>query len=226
MAIVYGLIRESVPDEIRYVGISKYDDPSIRFNMHLTRKKNGHDLPVYDWMRKYDDVVYVVLSHGVSWEEAVQIEIDTIASLRKSNDRLLNMTSGGEGIQNMSQESIEKLRKASTGRTHTAEARQKMSVAKLGKSTWNKGKPWSAEARKKMSQSKIGVPVHTPESKKKLSEAGKRLRHTEEAKKKIGDRHRGKHVSEETRKKLSDAHRGRTPWNKGKKIKNKEDLND
>ena len=80
---------------------------------------------------------------------------------------------------------------------------------------------------------------HTPETRKKLSEAATGRKLSEETKKKIGNIHRGKITSQETRKKqsenngyamsgrkhspetkmkMSKAARGRIPWNKGLKL--------
>ena len=80
---------------------------------------------------------------------------------------------------------------------------------------------------------------HTPETRKKLSEAATGRKLSEVTKKKIGNIHRGKITSQETRKKqsenngyamsgrkhspetkmkMSKAARGRIPWNKGLKL--------
>lgn len=74
-----------------------------------------------------------------------------------------------------------------------------MKCSKLGKSPWNKGKPWSAKTRKKMSESHldkpnphIGVPW-TEKSKRKVSETLKRKYKNGEI-----------ILSEETRKKHSN----------------------
>jgi len=214
MACVYVLVRSSSPEDVRYIGISKYDDPSIRFNSHIVRKNNGHNLPVYDWMRKYDDITYLVVKSGISWDKAVQEEINMIAHYRSLNKRLLNMTSGGEGILNMSEESLGKLRKAITGRKHTVEARAKMSAAKKGRPSPTLGVPMSDETKRKLSEAKKGKKL-SGEHKKRISEGAKGHKHTQATKEAIGRAHRGKIVSDETRKKISIAHKGRTPVNKG-----------
>jgi hypothetical protein len=172
---------------------------------------------VYDWMRKHgDQVIPIVVQSGISWADAISLEILTIANLRSSGVKLLNMTDGGEGIPNMSEESLEKLRKKSTGRLHTPEAKKKMSDAKKGKQPWNKGVPMSDQAKQKLSEKKKGVSCHTDESRRKISESSLGRTHTEEARRKIGDGHRGKNVSAETRKKLSESNKGNVPPNKGK----------
>lgn len=65
------------------------------------------------------------------------------------------------------------------GRTHSDEAKKKMSLAKLGKPAHNKGKIASAESRKRMSEAKRGKPAPnkgkttSDETKKKLSEVSR-----------------------------------------------------
>jgi group I intron endonuclease len=95
---------------------------------------------------------------------------------------------------------------SSLGIKHTEEAKQKMSEAKTGRVTWNKGKKGtysngecSGETRKKISEAKKGR-KHSEETKRKMSEAAKR-----------------RITTEETKQKLSEANKGRVPWNKGRK---------
>lgn len=225
MAIVYTLARLSAPDEIRYIGISKYEDIEKRMAMHRYRQKTGHALPLYHWMRKYDDVAGKVVFFGLIWQEAVAKEIELIATLREQGARLLNQTTGGEGIPNMSKEARAKLSAAATGRRHSEETRQKMSEAKKGKTTWNKGVPMREETKKKLSEVKSGRKL-TEEHKAKIGRATKGYKHTPEALAKIGAAHRGKHVTEETRRKLSRSLKGKTPWNKGMKKKTRKNSNE
>ena len=77
------------------------------------------------------------------------------------------------------------------GKTHTQEARKKISESKKGRPSWNKGKHniYSADTLKKMSKSLKGkVPWN-----------------------------KGKTMTQEARKKMSEVQKGRIPWNKGKK---------
>jgi hypothetical protein len=214
MACLYALARESSKDEIRYIGISKHDEPFTRFRLHKTRLRQGSELPVYDWMRKYDDVTPILLESNLSWEEACKAEIKAIVHLKSRGARLLNCTGGGEGFIELSDEVRQKLSLTWLGRKHTEEAKKKMSEAKLGKPSWNKGVPMSEESKRKLSESKKGKTL-TEEHKQKISTAGKGRTHTEESKAKIGAGHRGKTVLDQTRKKLSNSLKGKTAWNKG-----------
>ena len=74
------------------------------------------------------------------------------------------------------------------GKHHTEEAKQKISIALKGKTTWMKGKHHTEEAKQKIS---IALKGKTTWNK-------------------------GKHMSEETKRKMSEARKGKTTWNKGK----------
>ena len=103
------------------------------------------------------------------------------------------------------------------GKTHSEEARQKISVA---------AKNISNETRHKMSIAKIGKAgpmlgkTHSEETKKRLSEARKNLigdnnpffgkTHSEETRQKLSKAQTGKKLSKETRQKLSEAGKGKT----------------
>jgi hypothetical protein len=215
MACVYVLIRESEPETPRYVGISKFDDPKKRFYSHSVRSKTGYSLPVYDWMRKHEDVTYKLIKSKISVEEAKTLEVKLIKKFRKNNVKLLNCTDGGDGADGLSEEAREKIRKSSLGRRHTVETKKKMSEAKLGKSTWNKGIPMREESKAKLSNSKKNKTL-SAEHKQKISNSNRGRVVSEETKRKIGDAHRNKVVSEETRAKLSIANKGKIPPNKGK----------
>ena len=83
------------------------------------------------------------------------------------------------------------------GKHHSEESRKKMSEARKGNPSWNKGKHLSAEARKKM------------------AEAHKGKNHSDETRQKIAEAHKGKNHSAETRKKMSEAHKGKHWYNSG-----------
>ena len=86
---------------------------------------------------------------------------------------------------------------STVGTHHSEETRKKMSIAKKGRPTWNKGVPWSEETRKKLSETHKGTHL------------------SEEAKHKVSISKKGTHHSEETRKKMSIAKKGHPAWNKG-----------
>ena len=85
------------------------------------------------------------------------------------------------------------------GFKHSLEAKKKISLARKGKPSWNKGIPFSEETREKMS----------------LAQKGKKL--SEEHKRKISEKLKGRLFSEETRKRISLATQGKHYGFLGKK---------
>jgi hypothetical protein len=88
-------------------------------------------------------------------------------------------------------------------RPRTEEHKKKLSEAKMGNKYWL-GKKHSPETRKKMSEARMGKKM-SPEARKKISEArmGKKL--SPETRKKMSIARMGKKRSPETRKKISEA---------------------
>lgn len=102
------------------------------------------------------------------------------------------------------------------GKSHTEEAKRKISEFHKGKIPWNKGKTgiYSDETRKKISNAHIGNQynkgnVHSTDARKRMSLI------------KIGSEpwNKGKTgvYSDETLKKMSESSKGQIAWNKGKK---------
>jgi len=171
MACVYTLSRAS-DLEVRYIGISKYETAEKRFKIHARASKHGVVYPIYDWMRKYDDVTATTVATNLSWEEACKIEIKMIAEYRSiKNNRLLNLSDGGQGPSGYkhSEESLHRLSTAlkgrsltdehrrnisagQTGRAKTSEHRKNISKARKGKEAPNKGNVFSDEQKKKVSE--------------------------------------------------------------------------
>ncbi|KKM07133.1 hypothetical protein LCGC14_1736920 [marine sediment metagenome] len=77
------------------------------------------------------------------------------------------------------------------GKSHTEEAKRKVSIANKGKTAVNKGK------------------THTDEAKQKMR--GRIV--SKETRKKISEIHKGKKHSEETKRKMSKTHKARTNKN-------------
>lgn len=98
------------------------------------------------------------------------------------------------------------------------ETRRKMSLSHTGKkhseesikrmSKVQKGHPISDETREKISSAHIGK-GHSEDTKKKLSELGKGRKHTPEEKKKISESNKGKVITEDMRKQIANTLRGR-----------------
>lgn len=142
-----------------------------------------------------------------SRDELNQSEKEHIAILRAFGAELYNLHPGGIGARDKTANGIERIRRAQIGRTHSPEAKAKMSAAKKGKpghpmSPENKlllvlantGTTRSVEARDKMRAAKKGKPGHpiSEEHKAKLLSVNKGKVHTEETKAKFSLAKRGK----------------------------------
>lgn len=158
-----------------------------------------------------------IIASGLSEKEAFSLEIERIAFWRSAGIELANMTGGGEGISNPSEEVRKKISKAKignknmVGRKLSEETKNKISKAHSGKKpNWdvinklseiNKGhkrsvgKKDSAETRAKMSAARMGNKY-----------AQGRI-WTEEARKKVSERNKGKKMSPEAIEKTTKASR-------------------
>ena len=109
----------------------------------------------------------IYLKQNLTEEEAFKHEIYMIAVFGRKDlgtGILRNLTDGGEGISNPSEEIRRKMSETHKGKIVSEESRRKISESKKGVS----GKPLSEEHRRKISESKKGV------SRKPFSEEHKR----------------------------------------------------
>jgi hypothetical protein len=115
----------------------------------------------------------IFLKQNLTEEEAFQHEKYMIAVFgRKCDGGILhNKSIGGEGPSGrvLSEETREKLRIASTGRTHTDKARAKMSESHKGENNYNYGKPRTQEVKDKISKSNKGK-TRSEEARVKMKE--------------------------------------------------------
>lgn len=123
-----------------------------------------------------------------SAEDAYKVEEFLVTDNLIKREDCYNMMVGGLGGPTLSG-----IENGMYGKTHTLEARKKISEARIGKPSWNKGKHFSEETRKKISESKKASYI------------------------KENHPNFGKHLSEETKQKLSEAHKGKESGFKGKK---------
>lgn len=179
--------------DVRYVGMTfRYRK---RFIEHLSRARRGARTYRDCWIRSLLNrgimpaIEFVEYGQGDGWQDAERRWI----AYHGASGRLVNLTSGGEGVPGYIP--TPELRAlwsrqrrgvkyalgrigAMTGRTHTAEARAKISLASTGRrhtdgsraklSIARKGKPLTAEHRKKLSEAKMGR-LLTEEHKQKIA---------------------------------------------------------
>lgn len=122
--------------------------------------------------QKYGMPFVQIIKDGMTSQEALDFEIETIKKAREKGVNLCNLTDGGEGLRGYvaSEETRQKMRILSTGRKKSPE-----SIAKLKESL--KGRIVSESTREKIRISNLTRDFkHTPEmiSKMKLAKQGKK----------------------------------------------------
>jgi len=174
LALIYALASSSEPDVIRYIGRTKFDTPDRRLSVHLKHAKTGGVYHLHNWIRKTQSegsvIVARVLESNLSWSKSAKREIYWIQHFKQQGFDLTNMTSGGDGVPNLTLESRLRMSLSKRGKGHpqteetrikisntrkernitpSVKARHKMRLAKLGKSV-------SQETRQKISSSSKG----------------------------------------------------------------------
>ena len=191
MASIYALCHADSIESYRYIGKTKFNDPSKRLAKHMINAKRGQKYPVYSWMRKYEgQVIAVCIEANIPDQDIDKKEMYYIAKFRSEGHKLLNLTDGGGGIANPSQATREKMSKSATGKTQSKETRLKISIA-------SKGRIKSEETRKKISEARKGK-QHSPEAKAKISVTSKAKVNSIETRKKISEANIGKHTGPNT----------------------------
>ena len=202
MAEVYALIKESDPT-IRYIGWTS-TTAEKRFKEHLNCKSSKRKTPVYDWMRKYDDVTFTVLQSNLTDDEAKQLEIDLIASY--GIDNLLNISTGGEGSRgfNHTEEHKQNMSKRLKGRKLSEEHKRKISEANKGR----KRRPLTEEEKQHLSIINTGRIV-SEETRQKRSASLKGRTYSEETISKMSAGQKKRFENPEERKRYSEMFNGK-----------------
>lgn len=143
--------------------------------------------PLYNAIKKHgaENFTFHILLDGIIADALPNYEIEYIKAFNSKIPHGYNLTDGGEGALNPTQETIEKRVKHRRGvprpkevcdkisASHigirpNAETRAKQSAAKKGKSSHMKGKKHKKESKAKMSAAKLGKPM-SEETRKKIS---------------------------------------------------------
>lgn len=223
--IIYGL--HSGDGLIRYVGRT-IAGAERRLRQHRWDAERGSAYPVHRWMRKQglDSIVIEVLDET---DEADLGATETIWIEWAQNSfpgQNLNILLDGYFPKPVTAETAALISAAHSGRKFSVEHRERISAALLGHSVSEetreklRGKGCSEETRAKLSAAMTGrrlTEEHkaklrikpSEETRRKLSEAGRRRRHSAETKAKISASAMGRHQSVEARARISAAAKAR-----------------
>lgn len=163
MVTVYGLVSETEPQKIRYVGITRRN-PAYRLNSH---KYDAVNYPNKNKKTKWISenecrIKLIVLDIIDNEDEAFFWEEHWISLIKSWGFKLTNSNNGGGGISKRDVNFSEWLSKRNIGnkynlgKHHTHETRKKISNARKGKPSPRKGAILSDETKLKQSLAKIG----------------------------------------------------------------------
>lgn len=232
MPSVYVLTSSKDPKAVRYVGITKYEEPSYRLAKHLQSARRPV-YPVHHWIAKHTKENYYIeatcVVSNLSWEEAYAKEKELIKDFKSKGVDLLNYTDGGLGAlgrtpSNKTREKMAAAKRGKPGRIQSKEERQRRREKQLGVSLSEKtkekiskslsgreGYKHTEETKARISKKQKGVkrkPL-SDEHKAKLSKVWAGRKHSEETKRKMSESQKGRTFSEESRRKMSEAARNR-----------------
>ena len=188
---VYGLIFENYKS---YIGQTKNIEERWRYNGKQYKGQVVYNaIEYYGW----DNTSHIVICNGLTQKEANDMEVALISILKSTNRNEFgyNVSNGGDGVGQHSEETIEKIRKANTGKHRSEETIEKIRKA-------NTGKRRSEESKEKMREAKKGKyeGKNNPFYNK---------HHSEESKEKMREAKKGKYPSEETIEKIRKAMKGK-----------------
>jgi group I intron endonuclease len=147
-------------------------------------KNSGRNVWWHRVVEKHGSYAVTIVEDALTNDEALELEILLIGEAREAGLPLCNLTDGGEGL---------------VGFKHSEESRRKMRISNRGKT--KSGHKLSAEHRQKLSDAHMGKTL-SEEHRAILSEAQKGRVVTAETRSKISAALTGKPISEEHKAKL------------------------
>lgn len=205
MAYLYRHIRLD-KNEPFYIGISS----DLGYRAKDSKKRNKIWKDIVD-KTKYD--IEIILD-DLTWEEACMKEIEFIKLYGRICNKtgcLANLSEGGEGYLNPSDEIRERLSISKVGINNPMYGKKLSDEHKSKISNSNKGRIFTEETKSKISKSQKGKKRNSEEFKQYLSKINKGENHpqfgkarSEETKEKISNALRGVKLSDEHKKKLSE----------------------
>lgn len=195
---MYSVYRFTFPNGKLYFGITSAKKVGYRWGNNgsgYSRSLVGKAIQKYGWDNIQKDILY----SDISEDDAKQIEISLIAEHKTTDTQFgYNVTSGGEALSGytITEEHRNKLKEYASHRTQEH-------INKIIKA--NTGRKFTEEHRRNISIHRKGI-KHTEEAKAKIGYASRHR--SPEAKENHRKSLIGHTVSEETRRKLSNAQKG------------------
>jgi hypothetical protein len=160
---IYALVSENEPNIIRYVGITRRN-PLYRLSNHIYEAKNfSNKNNKTRWISSINFKIKQIIideiiddGNGIFWEKYWVNQIKSWGFV------LVNSNNGGGGLNKRSEEFSEWLsnrnkgNKYNLGKKHSEEAKNKMSLKKMGKVSPRKGCVVTEETKERQSLAKIG----------------------------------------------------------------------
>lgn len=171
-----------------YIGMHQCEGPPVLDTKYMGSGTQSSPMI----MAHPEEFIKTILMITATRASAARIEAALVPIERVDDDPLcLNLCAGGGNSREMSEET-----------------RAKMSVAAMG-NTNTLGFRHSEESRDKMSKVRVGVPIHTLESRAKISASNRRRKYSAETLQKMRVANLGRVHTEESRAKMRVANIGR-----------------
>jgi group I intron endonuclease len=156
---IYGI--KCCLNEKLYVGFSK--DIYSRWVKHkseLRRNRHTNDYLQNSWnLYGEESFKFIIIEKCNDQDDIKSKEIYYIALFDTLRPRGFNLTSGGEGPLNPSEETLLRKSKARKGKKHTEETKKMLSELRMGTPSWNKGKKFSDETKERISVARKGLKI-------------------------------------------------------------------
>ena len=192
----------------KYIGQTKYS-----LNIRHSQHKRDYTQLIGKAISKYRYELEVIEEVGLDILNDEEIKYIRMEGSLYPNG--YNLTTGGQAKHTLCKEVRDRISQGNIGKPKSEIARKRMSVARMGKSPWNKGIPMSEETKKKLSIAikNKGTSQESIDALKRYYEShsvwnkGKTL--PDELKQRISAKLKGQKLSEETKRKMSESRMGK-----------------
>ena len=173
----YTVYKHISPSSKVYIGITSQNPPERRWQRGLGYKNQKYfynAIQKYGW----DNFKHEILYSGLSKEEAEKKEIELIARYKSNQRNFgYNIDNGGNCVGKMSEEHKEKIRQTRINKKHTNQSKEKMSISRkkillIPENNPMYGKHHSINSKNKISIAKKGKSLSL-RTRQKISKASK-----------------------------------------------------